>query len=97
MSHKDYAYYAGEKAIKDALKRRGLLGHVNQVGMVYSVDYDVIKQDKVSIIIPTKDYADVLKVSLDSIYNKSTYSNFEIIVVNNETYSPTSYRNPDTA
>ena len=83
MSHKDYAYYAGEKAIKDALKRRGLLGHVNQVGMVYSVDYDVIKQDKVSIIIPTKDYADVLKVCLDSIYNKSTYSNFEIIVVNN--------------
>lgn len=39
--------------------------------------------DKISIIIPSKDNYDVLKRCVDSIRNKSTYHNYEIIVVDN--------------
>ena len=38
----------------------------------------------VSIIIPTRDYVDILKKCIDSIYEKTTYKNFEIIVANND-------------
>ena len=37
----------------------------------------------ISIIIPTRDYIDILDVCLKSIYTKTTYSNYEIIIVDN--------------
>lgn len=37
----------------------------------------------ISIIIPTKDHADDLEICLNSIYTKSTYKNFEIIMIDN--------------
>ncbi|HBH18008.1 MAG TPA: hypothetical protein DDX14_03555 [Cyanobacteria bacterium UBA9579] len=50
--------------------------------------YNVLKfkpigEPKVSIIIPFKDKADVLKNCLESIEQKSSYKNYEIILVNN--------------
>jgi glycosyltransferase involved in cell wall biosynthesis len=43
---------------------------------------------RVTIIIPSKDQADIIKVCLDSIYNKTTYPNFEVIVVDSGTTQP---------
>ncbi|MBN2679350.1 MAG: glycosyltransferase [Acidithiobacillaceae bacterium] len=40
-------------------------------------------QPKVSIIIPTRDRADLLKQCVTSIREKSTYSNYEILIVDN--------------
>lgn len=37
----------------------------------------------ISIIIPTKDHADDVEICLNSIYTKSTYKNFEIIMIDN--------------
>ena len=37
----------------------------------------------ISIVIPTKDGIDVLKTCIDSIYEKTTYPNFEIIIADN--------------
>ena len=37
----------------------------------------------ISIIIPTKDHADILERCLESIYEKTTYKNYEIIVIDN--------------
>lgn len=48
----------------------------------FIVDY-TFKKDKVSIIIPTKNRADILSVCLNSIFTKSNYSNFEVIVIDN--------------
>ncbi|HBH11616.1 MAG TPA: glycosyl transferase family 2, partial [Clostridiales bacterium] len=45
-------------------------------------------QPLVSIIIPTKDQVQLLKVCLESIDYKTTYSNYEILVVNNQSTDP---------
>ena len=83
ISAKSYAVEAGRKAVESALKRRKIKGTVDSNGDgTYIVNYK-IKNPLVSIIIPTKDYADTLEICLNSIYQKSTYKNFEIIVVDN--------------
>lgn len=38
---------------------------------------------KVSIVIPTKDKVELLKVCVESIFDKTDYKNYEIIIVNN--------------
>ncbi|WP_193164019.1 glycosyltransferase family 2 protein [Microbulbifer hainanensis] len=45
----------------------------------------------VSIIIPTKDRVDLLSQCVDSICNKTTYKNYEIIVVDNNSENPESF------
>jgi len=42
----------------------------------------------VSLIIPTRDGYEILKACLDSILAKTTYSNYEILIVNNQTSCP---------
>ena len=56
---------------------------VNADGMSAYVSYPVIGNPLVSIIIPTKDGKNVLKTCIDSIYEKSTYRNFEIVIADN--------------
>ncbi len=82
---KNYAFEAGKKAIEDHLKRVGLKGTVSEgcIEGIYRVDYDVIGEPMVSIVIPNKDGKDILKVCIDSIIEKSTYKNYEIVVVEN--------------
>lgn len=83
IMEKEYAILAGQNALKDALKRRNINGDVESFNNgIYSIKYK-IKNPLVSIIIPTKDYADTLDVCLKSIYNLSTYRNFEIVVIDN--------------
>ena len=82
---KPYAYEAGKKAVQAHIDRLGLKGTVeagNTLG-TYKVNYEVIGNPKVSIIIPNKDYASTLKVCLKSIIKLTTYKNYEIIVVEN--------------
>ena len=56
--------------------------HVNEDRISRTVWYH-FNNEKVSIVIPTKDGMDVLKVCIDSIYEKTTYRNFEIIIADN--------------
>jgi len=55
------------------------------------IRYKLNSAPKVSIIIPTKDKSDLLKQCVDSIINKSTYKNFEIIIINNSSESKSFY------
>ena len=82
---KDYAFISGSKAIEDHLKRVGLDGTVSKgcIPGIYRVDYKVKGNPKVSIIIPNKDGKETLKVCIDSILEKSTYNNYEIVIVEN--------------
>ena len=82
---KDYAFESGSKAIVDHLKRVGLDGTVSKgcIPGIYRVDYKVNGNPKVSIVIPNKDGKDTLKVCIDSIISKTTYSNYEVIIVEN--------------
>ena len=85
LDNKDYASDKGKLAIEAALKRRKLEADVvkDEVSTYYQVFYRLKKEPLVSIIIPTKDYADVTEKCLASIYEKTTYKNFEILLVNN--------------
>lgn len=83
---KAYAYKAAQKALEDALKRRKEKGivipHENYLG-TYKTRYEIIDYDLVSIIIPTRDLADILDRCLESIFNKTTYPKYEIILLDN--------------
>ena len=80
-----YAYDAGKAAIEAELEREGLAGEVTlkkDLGF-YRVRYQVTGNPLVSIIIPNRDEKETLQRCLDSIREKSAYTNYEIIIVEN--------------
>ncbi|MDD2958066.1 MAG: glycosyltransferase family 2 protein [Lachnospiraceae bacterium] len=89
-----YAYEAGKRAIEAHLQRQNVKGTVSlkkDLGF-YRVTYPVSGDPLISIVIPNKDEVPTLKKCLQSIYEKSTYLNYEIIIVennsvNDETFS----------
>ncbi|MGX7264446.1 glycosyltransferase family 2 protein [Enterococcus crotali] len=85
QSSKGYAFEAGLRAVQDALVRRGIKGHAThgRANGLYDVYYDIESEELVSIIIPTKNgYKDV-KRCVSSIIEKTTYTNYEIIIADN--------------
>ncbi len=91
---KTYVFKAGKKAIESSLKENNLKGEVSiledEPGR-YRVDYDIVGNPKVSIIIPNKDNKNDLKKCIDSILD-STYSNYEIIVVENNSIKEDTFK-----
>ena len=82
---KMYAFEAGKRAIEAHLKRQGqeaYVTHTKDFGF-YKVTYPVKDEPLVSIIIPNKDQAELLRQCIYSIYKLSTYTNFEILIVEN--------------
>ncbi|MFT4412437.1 glycosyltransferase family 2 protein [Fredinandcohnia humi] len=73
-------------ALKRAFLRRKELAtvtlHPHSVNH-FLINYNPTGNPLISIIIPTKDYADILDRCLLSIFEKTTYPNFEIIIVDN--------------
>lgn len=86
---KMYAYEAGKRAIEYDLEQNGINANVEYIEYLgfYNVKYDIIGEPKVSIIIPNKDEKETLKTCIDSILEKTTYENYEIIVVENNSVS----------
>ena len=58
---------------------------------MYRVIYSTEPNPLVSIIIPNKDHVDDLDKCVQSIYQKSTYQNFEFIVVENNSTDPATF------
>lgn len=86
LNAKPYAVDAGRRARMAALERRGLKGTIEAVPQLagyFRVNYDVQGTPLVSIIIPTKNNGMVLKNCLDSIFGRSHYRNFEIVLLDN--------------
>ncbi len=85
ISAKPYAIDSAERAIAAHLERIGLKGSVKEsyAPTTYKIDYDLPEKPLISIIIPNKDHIDDLDKCISSIISKSTYDNFEIIVVEN--------------
>ncbi len=85
VSAKPYVIEAAHKALSDHLTRVGLEGEVldTVVPSMYRIRYRLQDEAKVSIIIPNKDHVSDLKQCIDSIREKTSYSNYEIIVVEN--------------
>ena len=83
---KPFALDAARAALVDAMSRRGYEGSVESTGRVgyFRTRYALPGSPRVSIIIPTRDRADLLRNCIDSVLEKSTYHNFEMIVVDNQ-------------
>lgn len=82
---KPYTLDAARRALAEHLARVGLTGDVED-GMIpstYRIRYAIEGEPLVSIIIPNKDHTETLKTCIDSIRKLSTYSNFEIVIVEN--------------
>ena len=82
---KPFAYEAGRQAIDDAVRRRGCEARVeNVLPGLYSVRYKLNASPLVSIIVPTRDRWVLLQQCLRSIEERTTYSRYEIIVLDND-------------
>ena len=85
-SAKPYAYRAAQQALTEAMERRGYAARFDFLDGFrgYQVRMEIKQADElVSIIIPTKNKQDYLIKCIDSIVQQSTYKNFEIILLDN--------------
>ncbi len=82
---KSYANKAGHKALKDYLRRNDIKGKVKYGPWTgsYRIKYELINTPKIAIVIPFKDQVKYLRTCLSSIFQKTKYTNFEIILVDN--------------
>ncbi len=83
---KPYAYDASERALQEAIQRRGEPGQVLRVlphPGHYLIRYEILEHKRVSIIIPTRDFGEMLDQCLESIFSQSSYPNYEVIVIDN--------------
>lgn len=98
---KPYAERAGQIALQRHLDARNIAARVETTDtpFVYRVRYALPAADTphpiddpiVSIVIPSKDHVDVLDACITSIVERSTFSQFEIIVVENNSVDPETF------
>ena len=90
---KPYAMIAGERAINDHFKRLGIDAKAELIAYGYRVRYALPKQlPLVSLIIPTRNGAELIRQCIESIVQKTTYPNYEILIVDNGSDEPAALR-----
>ena len=84
---KPYAIESAKGAVADHLRRHGFehfqITSTRAFETIFKIRYQIIGSPLISIIIANKDHVEDLKRCVDSIFEKSTYENFEIIIVEN--------------
>ncbi len=85
----DWALIA-KPLLEGHLQRSGLIANVNDgyLPTTFFVDYALTIHPLVSIIIPTKDRLDLLQPCIASLLEKTSYSNYEVIIVDNNSTDP---------
>jgi GT2 family glycosyltransferase len=83
---KPYAIEAAGRALSDALIRRGYDGRVDTTAHLgyFRVRYPIPGEPRVAVIIPTRDGVNLLRRCIESIRNRSTYRNYEFLIVDNQ-------------
>lgn len=91
INAKSYAIDAAKGAVAAHLTDAGFsdfsIESTRAFETIFRIRYAVLGEPKISIIIPNKDHADDLRRCIDSITSKSSYENYEIIVVENNSVS----------
>lgn len=84
---KPYVVAAAKGAVADHLKRHGFthfqITSTRAFETIFKIRYEIIGDPMISIVIPNKDHAADLKRCITSILEKSTYENYEIVIVEN--------------
>ena len=86
ITAKPYAADNGIKAVLEACARRGLppaTATYNHQTFHYDLKFAILGSPKVSIIIPTRNNLPLLRACVESIVEKTTWRNFEILIVDN--------------
>ena len=84
---KTYAIDAAKGAVADHLTKLGYrnfeIESTRAFATIFRIKYERTSRPLVSIIIPNKDHVDDLSRCVESIINLSTYDNYEIVIVEN--------------
>lgn len=90
---KMYAFEAGRRAVEEHYKRIGVPAEVvhGQFYGMFKTNYKWTEEPLISIIIPNKDHIADLRKCMDSIDKKSTYRNYEFIIVENNSTEPETF------
>ncbi|MCS6318443.1 MAG: glycosyltransferase [Nitrospira sp.] len=84
---------AGRRAVAEAFERRGIAARVAQPEFAAKGDLGIYAHEfpdegpTVTIIIPTKNQAAILRQCVDSL-RCTTYSNYEVVIIDNESDDP---------
>ena len=88
-----YAFEAGKRAIEAHYKRVGIDATVEltpNLGL-YRSHFAIKGNPLVSIVIPNKDHIEDLDKCIQSVLKKSTYDNYEIVIVENNSEFPETF------
>lgn len=94
INSKTYAIDAGRRAVRDSLASMGLNAQVESsraFPTIFRIRYELKERPLISILIPNKDHTEDLTKCIDSIMEKSTYQNYEIIVIENNSTEPETF------
>lgn len=90
LDAKPYSAVAGQKALNEHIKRQGVDANVSilEIGW-YRVRYSLpANLPLVSLIVPTKNGLHLIRQCVQSVLEKTTYPNYEILIVDNGTDDP---------
>ena len=87
---KSYAQDAGLKALREHLQRQSVDATVEPTPFLqYRIRYALpVPPPKVSLIIPTRNGLHLIRQCIESILTKTTYENYEILVIDNGSDDP---------
>ncbi len=90
---KPEAHDNARNALREALSRRGIEGSVEDGNLphFFRVKRRLVSTPLISIIVPFRDKPDLLSDCLTTILDRSTYPEFEILGVSNDTLTVTTY------
>ena len=91
---KPYVTAAAKRAIDAHLARVGVAGHAEDglFPSTYRVDYEIAGEPLVSILIPNMDHVEELRHCLESVYAKTSWKRFEVVVIENNSTQPETFR-----
>lgn len=96
ISAKPYAIEAARGAVSEHLTKKGFSNFevisTRAFETIFRIKYEITSKDLVSILIPNKDHVADLKRCIDSIIEKTTYPNYEIIVIENNSSEEETFR-----
>jgi len=84
----------GLRALQKAVARRGIKAEIlkGERRDTYRVKYEIKGEPLVSIVVPFKDKPELLTMCIESVIGKSTYCNFELIGVSNNSELDETFR-----
>ena len=96
INAKDYAIAAAKGAVADHLRSQGFenfeISSTKAFETIFRIRYEIKGNSKITIVIPNKDHCEDLKRCVTSILEKSSYDNYEIIIVENNSTSDEVFR-----